>query len=445
MNGIENRPESNIYLRGIDLIIARGIWSVLVLIALGIFFAAIPFRFQQLITVTPAGDNPLAVLAPVEAAWLASHGISLTAYAFYFLALEIIFAGVYIILGLVIYWRKSREGLGMFASLALITFGVLVPGTARVLDDGTGSLLEGLLHLVQNIGWVSFSVCFFIFPDGRFVPRVTRFILIPFVAWATAWLVSPFANPFNWPLPLMLAGFLFLFSLGFSAQLYRYFFVSTPVQRVQTRWVLYAFGVATVGVGLFLAPGILIPVTREPGATRVTYHMIGIAIFAFSLLLIPISINIAIFRHRLWDIDILIRRTLIYSIITAMLAVFYFAAVIVLQQIFRALTGTGDDWAMIVSTLTIAALFNPVRHRVQNIIDQRFYRSKYDAQKILAEFAATVRDETDLEKLAERLLQVVDETMQPTHVSLWLKSTDDRRPTTEETLSSSVIRRRSFS
>jgi hypothetical protein len=127
----------------------------------------------------------------------------------------------------------------------------------------------------------------------------------------------------------------------------------------------------------------------------------------------------------LWDIDIIIRRTMIYSIITATLGLVYFSAVIVLQQIFRSLTGAGDDLAIIVSTLAIAALFNPLRHRVQDIIDHRFYRRKYDAHQVLARFAATARDEVELEKLTGELLNVVNETMQPTSVSLWLKKTSD--------------------
>ena len=420
MTNLNLQQESNI-LRGVDFVVARGIWLALVLIALGIFLTAIPFRYWQLITVTPQGDNPLVILAPIEAEWLAAHGISLTAYALYFLALETIFAFTYITLGLIIYLRKSREVLGLFASLALITFGVLVPGTSRVLDDGSGSILEFSLHLVQNIGWVTFTMCFFIFPDGRFVPSWTRWLLIPFVAWAAAWLTFPLANPFNWQLWLMLIGFLFLFGCGFLSQLYRYFFVSTSEQKLQTRWVLYAFGVATLGVGIFLAPGILIPETRDPGAIRVLYHMIGVATFAFSLLLIPISINIGIMRYRLWNIDIIIRRTLVYGMLTATLLCLYLFSIIVLQQVFVLFTGASNDLAIISSTLGIAALFNPLRQRIQHAIDRRFYRSKYDAQLVLARFAAKLRDQVELDTLTREVLHVVDETMQPTSISLWLK------------------------
>jgi hypothetical protein len=136
---------------------------------------------------------------------------------------------------------------------------------------------------------------------------------------------------------------------------------------------------------------------------------------------IPISIGIAILRYRLYEIDTLINRTLVYGVLTVMLVALYFGGIVVLQRVFVLLTGQQSTLAVVASTLLIAALFTPLRRRIQGFIDRRFYRRKYDARKTLEAFSATLRDETDLGALSENLVGIVRETMQPAHVSLWLR------------------------
>jgi hypothetical protein len=189
------------------------------------------------------------------------------------------------------------------------------------------------------------------------------------------------------------------------------------VESQQIKWFAYA-AAATV-IGLFLA--YVIPTVID---TPLWFERAGYAVLIAVIPAIPISIGIAILRYRLYDIDVIINRTLVYGSLTVMLALIYFGGVATTQAIFGALTGQEEQpqLAVVVSTLVIAALFMPLRRRIQAFIDRRFYRRKYDARKTLEAFSARLRDETDLEALNDDLVGVVAETMQPAHASLWLRS-----------------------
>jgi len=148
---------------------------------------------------------------------------------------------------------------------------------------------------------------------------------------------------------------------------------------------------------------------------------VGFVFSMVGLASLPATVGIAILRYRLYDIDLIINRTLVYGPLTATLVALYFGGIVVLQRLLVALTGQKSTLAVVASTLLIAALFNPLRRRIQSFIDRRFYRRKYDARKTLEAFSAKLRDEADLEALSDDLVGVVRETMQPAHVSLWLR------------------------
>ena len=150
-------------------------------------------------------------------------------------------------------------------------------------------------------------------------------------------------------------------------------------------------------------------------------------------LALPLALAVGILRYSLFDIDVIIRRTTSYAILTALLALVYFGSVVVLQRLLAPVTGESTA-AVVLSTLLIAALFLPLRRRVQATIDRRFFRKKYDAEQVLARFAATARDETDLDALTAELVRVIQETMQPESVSVWLRPVEDGRQTTDHTM-----------
>jgi hypothetical protein len=179
-------------------------------------------------------------------------------------------------------------------------------------------------------------------------------------------------------------------------------------QRQQIKWLAYG--------GAIMVGGICVGVVVIPWNVPVS-----IVIMSVSLLGLPVFTGIAIVRHHLYDIDILINRTLVYATLTATLTLVYFGGVAGLQRLLSPVMGEGNGLAVVASTLLIAASFNPLRRRIQTFIDRRFYRKKYDARKTLEGFSARLRDETDLKALNDELVHVVRETMQPAHVSMWLR------------------------
>ncbi len=176
--------------------------------------------------------------------------------------------------------------------------------------------------------------------------------------------------------------------------------------------------------GLFGIPDLILPGLEQNGWL---FSSVGSTLANALSTLLPISFGVAILRYRLYGIDILINRTLVYFTLTATLALIYVGLIIALQYLLRGIINSNNDVAVVVSTLAIAALFQPLRHRIQAMIDRRFYRRKYDAARTLAAFSATLRNEVDLSELSEHLVAVVQETMQPSHVSLWLRKDTERR------------------
>jgi hypothetical protein len=274
-----------------------------------------------------------------------------------------------------------------------------------------GALVLGpLLHLVL------------IFP--RPWPPVLRYRRLPALLYVLVWL--PFLGQVLvlWPRVSDTAGQLVVtlratnamgalaFPLVVAFSIYAYWRYANPTERRQLRW--FVWGVAVSSVPFLL----LISVPRALGLPA----LISPLLTGLLLCAVPLSLAIAILRERLFDIDLIIQRTLVYSALTLLLGLVYFGSVVLLQSVFQTITGEQrSELVTVLSTLTIAALFTPVRGRVQRAIDRRFYRQRYDAVQALASFSASARDEVDLGSLSRRIIDVVENTMHPEHVSLWLR------------------------
>jgi hypothetical protein len=340
------------------------------------------------------------------------------------------------IVGAIIASRRTHNPIGWLLCVSGLVFGAVMFATEYAiyaLLEAPGTLPAGEALVSVNPLWVLgynlFVLMLILFPTGQLPRSRWRWVVYLYVAIALAEVVAMFFLPGTLEgfdlikNPLGIEGLpigrkpvqalIFTGGLVASASLILRLRRGSWVERQQIKWLAYAAAVATGGSILVYTP------PEALGARWVT--SVGYVVVELGVLGIPISIGIAILRYRLYEIDTIINRTLVYGSLTATLVALYFGGIVVLQRIFVVLTGEKSTLAVVASTLVIAALFNPLRRRMQWFVDRRFYRSKYDAAKTLEAFSVKLRDETDLDALSDDLVGVVRETMQPAHVSLWLR------------------------
>ncbi|TMB91442.1 MAG: hypothetical protein E6J44_01390 [Chloroflexi bacterium] len=425
LRSVDKRSEDSTQLSGSWLILARGGCVALFGFSLAVFFADLPGYFRQLQLVCRSSACTLWQLTPTSLEELQQVGLTVQSYAFFSVALNMISVFVWFAVGTIIAWRKSRDWMVLLVATQLFTTGVA--GQSNLDFNHLTNLLVpssspwfGPTMLLYFLAAFLFLVVFLLFPNGRFVPEWMRWFLVPGIALTGGGaILFIFHISFSrWLFLLIFVGVAVTVVPGMLAQLYRYRSISTPTQRQQTKWIVLG-----VIVGLLVAfgpylPAIFFPSLNHPGL----YYLIVKPVTILLLLFAPLSWAIAILRYRLWDIDILINRTLVYATLTGILALVYVGSILLLQNLLRGIIYQDNDVAMVISTLVIAVLFQPLRRLIQGTIDRRFYRSKYDAAKTLAAFSATLRYEVELDQLREQLVAVVQETMQPTHVSLWLRT-----------------------
>lgn len=394
-----------------------------------------PFaKLAQVAWVILFGLATILFLDCLRAAWIgqpttfaADVEIAPRAYAIYRLILDVSLYLSFAIVGALIFWRMADKWFGLVITLApLLLLTRIIPSIN--FPSSVQPVFQSLNLFLGFFGASLLALALALFPDGRFVPRWTRFYVLFVITYAYElfYLDGVIRRQFGTFLfQLMLdAG---LVAIGVAAQVYRYRRVSTVEARQQTRWVLFGLTIGFVGIYSYATLTVLVPGLNEFSRQGVYFQMIGQLLAYLALLTVPVTLAVAVSRYRLWDIDLVIRRTLVYSTLTSLLALIYFVAVVLLQLLFGVTwlnvgrgSGEQSNAAVVLSTLLIAALFTPMRRRLQNVIDRRFYRHKYNAAQALARFAAVTRSEVDPDRLATELLQVIQDTMQPTSVYLWL-------------------------
>jgi hypothetical protein len=394
--------------------------------ALAIVFFSVPSSFEHYRGVCTAAaeicseravEQPQPTPEGVRA--LQDVGLSMRSYAILNVIIDKVFELVWFAVGAIIFWRRSDDWMALLVSVFLVAF-----GTVTVDPTAANTLLSSQpawwlpVRGVQIVGSVCSTLFFFLFPGGRFVPRWTRWLAVAFSAFLVS--LDQFPDLYSRSPALETVSFLVFLGIVVSVTwslVYRYRRFSSPAHRRQTKWVVFGTTLGVAGTSVFKLP---LDFHLVGGDTPFVVLLLKIG-FALSFLLVPLSISIAVVRSHLFDIDVVINRTLVYGSLTAMLIGLYFGAIVVSQRLFVLLTGEKSTLAVVASTLLIAALFTPLRRRIQGFIDRSFYRRKYDARKTLEAFSSKLRDETDLEALNNELVGVVRETMQPAHVSLWVR------------------------
>ncbi len=344
----------------------------------------------------------------------------------FIIALEAVSALGFFLVAALIAWRRTNDRMASFVALMLAAFGTALPGTcyaiavSRPIWDVPGGPL-------QVLGWLILLPFACLFPDGRFVPAWSRYVLPAWAVWVVVFFADGGAMTQANSIAFALSFLVWVAGLGAGvlAQIYRYRAVSTRVQRQQTKWVVLGFALAIPGLGVAVVPHIGTLMFGRPIVSAPVLLLASLVIFCAAALLIPVTIGIAILRHQLYDVDLVINRALVYGALTTLLAAFYGGSVVLLQLVVQALTGRTSDAVIVVSTLATVALFRPLRLRVRRTIAARFYRRGYDAARTIAAFGETLMQDVELSTLADTLVGVVEETMQPAHVSLWLRPVTD--------------------
>ncbi|HYT25460.1 MAG TPA: hypothetical protein VEP73_03125 [Actinomycetota bacterium] len=419
---MELPDRSGTLLEGRALRLARAGWVAVVGLVLVLFVAGVP------------GSHARArVLRPETLAGLDRLGIPAGAPAAYLTVLDVVTMLGFTAIAALIFVRRSDDWIAMLMALTLVLTAMLY--TAPVFE---ASVPPVLIAMLCALGELCQLAVVYLFPSGRFVPRWVWPPLALLVLWRPAMWALVYMPQFlasertgeNYAYVPQdardIALVLVLFATGFATQAYRYRHVSSPLQRQQTKWLLFGMlgTVAIAGAYIFVSIATVGP-SPELGSEALLVRLGGRTVRQLALFLVPVTVTYSILRHRLWDIDKLINRALVYSALTAVLGAGYAAMVVGLQNVLSRVAG-GSSLAVAASTLTAAALFRPARRRVQDVVDRRFDRGRVDAVRTIEAFSARLRDEVDLNTISADLLGVVDATMQPTHVSLWLRPVPDQ-------------------
>lgn len=361
---------SHTRLHGSWLLLARLTSGIVALTAVVIFAGDLSNRFAILLKSLPDRHDALLQL-----------GMPDTFFADYFILLDIASLLIFCIIAAVIFWRRSDDWMAMFVALALIAYGSINTFIFyAVVRMPAGENLP--ITVLQAFAFGATLLFLFLFPDGRFIPAWTLGLTVAYAVWAFTWFIVPIANLNTWSRPLFYLALVVWYGPGIFAQVYRYRRISTPLQRQQIKLIVFGSTVAYLGWAGFNLSHFIVPSLNQPGLPELFYDLVGVPFVLLCQLMVPITFGIAIMRYRLWDIDLLINRTLVYVPLTAILAGIFAATITLTQKLFVTLTGQQSDIATVLTTLIVVTAFEPLKKGLQDFVDKRFKEAPDPAKKL---------------------------------------------------------------
>ena len=409
---------ANTRLHGRYLLLARMAWAAVAVLTVVCIAFSIPAEFTQLQKVCTSGACHPAALTPANVRELGEMGLSVGFYAGYLIAVELIFAITSFAVGVLVFWRRSDEPMALFLALLLVTLAGAALARSPGAFAGEPAVVRLVVSFVSFLGNTSLVVFFYLFPDGRFVPRWTLALTVAFVIGQVDEYFFPSSFLPDIPDPLNTAVVLGLLASIVYSQVYRYRRVSGPVERQQTKWVVFGITATVVGTQ---GADILLPQL----SSQLFIGLVGYTVYSLSPLFIPLSVGIAILRHHLFDIDIIINRALVYGALTASVVLLY---VLVVGGLGAVLQVQGSLIVSLIATGLAAVMFQPLRYRLQRGVNRLMYGERDDPYAVLSRLGARLESTPAHDAVLPAVAKTVKEALKLPYAEIQLKREEGFEP-----------------
>jgi signal transduction histidine kinase len=412
-------PTTVIRLSGRTLVVARSVWLVICVTATLAFLFALPYRWALLAHPSPANLANLSAL-----------GLTPTFFAAYSVFWEIIIAAPFVIVGFIIFWRCGDERIALLIALILVVFGVgsgtITPTIIALL--GLHPVLDVLQHSFGAISWSGFALFFYLFPNGRFVPGMTRWLAAVWIPICIVWNFLPESpwNPLNWPSWLFVLVVGFYWASWMFSQVYRYRRVSDAIERQQTKWVVFALVliVLTMLLGALIGafvPGYDLMSTEEQSTPQAFAYMLVQWLLSPVMVALPVAIAFSIMRYRLWAIDLLINRTLVYGTLSTFVILTYVVVVGGLGALFQS---SGNFFFSLVATGISAIVFQPLRDRLQRLVNHLMYGERDDPYRVLSQLSRHLESTQTPDSVLSTIVETIARTLKLPYAAIMLRDAD---------------------